>query len=369
MAVDLKNTKSLKNLQGIAKKSVEEAGNKIVKDIPLSEIDFHPYETEIYLLRDIDALAASIERNGFIGAIDVYQKPDGRYQISSGHRRYEAMKALGRKTIPCLIYPMESEIEVNKKLIESNINGRNASPLELSNSIVFYENLLLESGFKGSINDQLSTVFNMSTTKIAQLKAINKFSEEIKKMAQAEKFPYEAFYAAASFKKENQKQLFDMISDYLEKYSEGELTALVVTQFINKIKTDIKREKEEKERQEILNTQRTEPQISNQNEALPDKADTSEMAKRDSDIAEEMAQTAEKVSPVTPVSAMDDEYFNNIQEVASPVQTDGNAIVSTTYEHVDKATPKQVEADSKKEIDFDLQLYVNHIKNAFGEGE
>ena len=153
MAINLARTAASQKLNKIAEKSIEEVNSKVVKDIPLDLIDPHPDNLKIYSMEGIDSLMVSIEKNGFIGAIDVYSKPDGRYLIYSGHRRYAAMKALGRTTIPCLVYKLEDTYTINRKLIEANINTRILSPLEKAKQLAYFEKNLLDSGFTGSINN------------------------------------------------------------------------------------------------------------------------------------------------------------------------------------------------------------------------
>lgn len=359
-------TKSMKKLEQVAKKSIEEGSRKIIKDIPLDEIDFHPNERDIYNLSDIERLAESIKRNGFFGAIDIYQKSDGRYQISSGHRRYEAMKFLGRKTIPSIISPMEDDITVNKKLILNNINDREITPLELSNAIIFYETQLLNSNFTGEIMPELSQVFGMSVTKISQLKAINKLSEEIQAMANTENFPYEAFYDAATFSKENQKKLFDMITDYVKNYPEIGLTQMVVKQCINHVKEDIKREKEKKEREKILKDQ---SKLSEEIRAKHEETQKQPEAEEDPASHEIEKAPEQEEFPNGFVEAADD-YLSTIVETSDEggkepiVQMDSYEDEDFTYEKTFAPKSEPV----KQSFAVEIQMHINRLESVL-EGE
>ncbi len=348
MAVKIENTKSMKNMQSIAQKGVEEAGNKIIKNIPLDMIDYHPFEKSIFMLNDIDGLAASIERNGFIGGIDVYLMPSGRYQISSGHRRFEAVKKLGLKTIPAIVTKLESAEKVNRKFIESNINTRNLSAAELSNSIIFYENILLENNFQGSINDELSKVFGMSVSKILQLKAIAKLADGIKEMAKAENFPFEAFYEAASFNKADQQKLYEMIKDFLERFPETELSSVVVKQFINKIKEEIRKKKEDDERIKIKK------KAEDLNMAV-----ANNIAVESGDTAKYKESYEDVVVDITSDNGSGEADEKNV--IIQPVQTVINP-ESLVKNSPDKKIEEEDKANSKA-IDYDLQLYVGRIRN------
>lgn len=252
MAVDMKKTKSMQKIQSISEKGVSEANNKLIKEIPLDLIDPHPMNSVIYTTEGIDGLCHSIESSGFFGAIDVYQKEDGRYMISSGHRRYLAMKKLGKKTIPALISKMEPDDVVLRKLIEANQNTRTPSPMEKAMEIVSYEDALRDGGYKGKVDKKLCEVFNMSTGKLYKIKSIAKLTEELKKYAYNLTFPYEAFSEAVHFSKEQQIKLASMIESHFRLYPDAELSNILAKQFIEQIKTEAKIEKERKEREKYL---------------------------------------------------------------------------------------------------------------------
>lgn len=252
MAVKLKDTKNKSVINNVINKSIEQANKKVTKDIPLDLIDPHPLNQEIYTINDIESLMSSIERLGFFGTINVYQKPDGRYIIYAGHRRFEAMKRLGRKTIPATVEPMESEEIILKKLIESNQNTRIISPIEKANEIIMYEKTLYETGFKGEVAKELSIVFNMSYSKINKIKNISKLADSLKKYAYNLNFPYEVFNDAINFSKEQQNRLSEIIESYFATHPDMEFGKLLATQFINQVKNEAKIEKERKEREEKL---------------------------------------------------------------------------------------------------------------------
>ena len=75
-----------------------------VIDIKISDIDDfpnHPFKViendDMYNMRD------SIKENGVLVPALVRQKPDGRYEMVSGHRRKFASQLANKETIPCII--------------------------------------------------------------------------------------------------------------------------------------------------------------------------------------------------------------------------------------------------------------------------
>ena len=76
----------------------------VVMNIPLDKIDGNPENDKLFSMRSVDHLAKIIDEEGYTTPIEVYKKKNGRYEITSGHRRYQAMKLLGQKEIPCYIH-------------------------------------------------------------------------------------------------------------------------------------------------------------------------------------------------------------------------------------------------------------------------
>lgn len=237
---------------------------KRVEDIELSLIDKNPDNEQIFLMNDVQGLVESINDIGFIGAIEVYKMKNGRYQISSGHRRYTAMKRLGKTHIPCIVNDLEDDFLVRKKLVESNINTRVLSAYELSKAIIYYETILREESVVKNINKELARIFSITERKVERYKSISRMTDSIQQLAQSPNFPYEAFYDAVHFTVEQQEMLVESIKDHLEKFAGVELTAALVSQYIDSIKKKAAAEKEHFEREKMREQIRQEIEIEKQ---------------------------------------------------------------------------------------------------------
>ena len=80
----------------------ERAESKLPKihEIPLSEIDEFPnHPFHVRLDEDMDQLVESIKERGIITPVTLRQKPDGRYEIVSGHRRTKACELAGLTSV------------------------------------------------------------------------------------------------------------------------------------------------------------------------------------------------------------------------------------------------------------------------------
>lgn len=242
MAIDLSRTAASHKIEKIALKTVEEANSKVVKDIPLDLIDPHPDNGKLYSMKGIESLMSSIEKDGFIGAIEVYSKSDGRYLIYSGHRRYAAMKALGRSTIPCLIYPMEDTYTINRKLVAANINTRVLSPLEIARQLQYYEQNLQESGFSGSIKKELEETFGYSSSKIFRYRSTLKLSPLFEEWALDVKFPYDTYAGVASLPQKWQERVYELLSQEIKKDPDAWRSKAIVNLALSKVKDEIEQE-------------------------------------------------------------------------------------------------------------------------------
>jgi ParB/RepB/Spo0J family partition protein len=76
----------------------------------------------------LSELAASIEANGLINPVEVRLENDNYYLVS-GHRRLDAVKQLGNKTIPAILVDIDAETAVSHQVIE-NLQREDLMPLD-----------------------------------------------------------------------------------------------------------------------------------------------------------------------------------------------------------------------------------------------
>ena len=110
----------------------ERAESKLPKihEIPLSEIDEfpnHPFHVRID--EDMDQLVESIKERGIITPVTLRQKPDGRYEIVSGHRRTKACELAGLTTVKAEIKELTRD-EAIILMVESNLQRTTILPSE-----------------------------------------------------------------------------------------------------------------------------------------------------------------------------------------------------------------------------------------------
>lgn len=107
---------------------VHEVGG-IIQLVPMSLIDPSPFQTR-FDSGGVEELAENIKAvGGLIHPISLRPKPDGRYEIIHGHRRFRAFQMLGKNFIPAVIRELDDEATFIL-LGSENIQRRNFSPIE-----------------------------------------------------------------------------------------------------------------------------------------------------------------------------------------------------------------------------------------------
>ena len=151
---------------------------KQIEYLPMAALFSDPNNR--YELSGIEELAANIEMFGLQQPLEVRpsKEQEGRYIVTSGHRRKAALELLGEAEAPCIVVePMGSEALQELRLIFANSDTRRMTPAELMWQAqrvkeLFYA--LKEEGheFPGRMRDHVSAVMKMSKSKLGRLEAI-----------------------------------------------------------------------------------------------------------------------------------------------------------------------------------------------------
>ena len=86
-------------------------------------------EIKIPVDEDMDQLVESIKERGIITPVTLRQKPDGRYEIVSGHRRTKACELAGLATVKAEIKELSRD-EATILMVESNLQRATILPSE-----------------------------------------------------------------------------------------------------------------------------------------------------------------------------------------------------------------------------------------------
>lgn len=207
-------------------------------DVSLDLIDINPDNESVFGHEDIDSLAKTIEKDGFIGAIDVYALPNGRYEIGAGHRRYLAMKKLGRKTIPCIVMENADTETKIKHLIKSNIMTRKMTPMMWARSLDYYKKKVIPQGTK-NVRGVLAEEFRIAESSVVKYLSFLNLIPEFQSALEDEKINMAFVGSVTSLSAEEQTRLYEK----LMKHSDGEFSTIskvVVDSYADQIKREKK---------------------------------------------------------------------------------------------------------------------------------
>ena len=372
MAMDFSKSKN-NILKDVIKKDTEDGNVKVIKSLPLEEIEENPLNERIFNMDEIDQMAETIKNEGFTGSILVIDKPNGKYQIFSGHRRYRAAKKLGMKTIPCTIEHCESETMLTRKLLSSNLQTRKMHPLDYARAIEVYKKVLKEENFKGDTRAEVARFFNTSESQVYRYTLISKMITRLQEMTNDPEFPYTAFQDAVGLDESQQNELADRIDYYVNGHPGLGVPSIMIKQAIEAIKADVDA-KEKIEREKEIEQQLAQQAIQDEDAAF---SATEEQEDENSDDEEEPSEEyddeelteKEKISKAREV--FPDTFASNIKK---------DDFVESLIEHgKDNANKKEVkltlsqikqERDSllQSNIDFDVVKYSN-LLNEITEDE
>lgn len=241
-----------KMVNQVMKKVEETEMDNKKRDIPLELIDLNPDNEYLFGYTDIDFLASEIDENGFHGAIEVYAKSDGRYEIMAGHRRFLACQQMGFETIPCIVSEATDPVKASAQLIMSNIHHRDLTPLRLARALHYYEEKVLVKkniDYKGRKRTALAEKFNMSETAVQRYLAILKYIPELQELCDVKGFPFSYFTTVAQQPEDIQRKLYNNLTQIAPEGNIGELSKVMIEQQLATVLAAERRKDEELVRQ------------------------------------------------------------------------------------------------------------------------
>lgn len=108
----------------------QEANTEKVMAIPINKIkDFEGHPFHVTMDEDMAKLIDSIKENDMLMPALVRPKPDGTYEMISGHRRKFAMSQLGKTEMNVIIRDLDDD-QATILMVDSNIQRENIYPSE-----------------------------------------------------------------------------------------------------------------------------------------------------------------------------------------------------------------------------------------------
>lgn len=123
---------SLKGADDIfsTEESRQEQRREQIQQIPLAEL--HPFTNHPFKVLDDESMqrtVESIEQYGVLSPLIARPRPEGGYEIISGHRRQHAAQLAGLETLPVIVRQMDDNAAV-LLMVDSNLQRENILPSE-----------------------------------------------------------------------------------------------------------------------------------------------------------------------------------------------------------------------------------------------
>jgi hypothetical protein len=186
-------------LQAISTAVEEQVQNTPRVDLPITSLV--PYvdsdgTTNDYIFgnvteESVQNLASGIKKDGFQGAIHVWDLKNGTFMIFSGHRRAKAMQIIGAEKIPCLRFTLpDNELTRRRMFLGSNIYSRgsaNASveggDIYIARQMKYLETILRKEGTTSisSLRQMIADEFLTSATKVWRYSTLLTASDDVVK--------------------------------------------------------------------------------------------------------------------------------------------------------------------------------------------
>ena len=128
--------------------------------LPIESIDRDPSQPRGDM-GDVSDMVASIKEFGILQPIIVQRRPDDRYELIMGERRFTAAKKAGLKTIPAIVRTIEEHRKLEVQVIE-NLHRKAFHPIEEAQA---YQRLIDEHGHR---HEDLAKILGRSRTSITQ---------------------------------------------------------------------------------------------------------------------------------------------------------------------------------------------------------
>lgn len=126
----------------------------------------------------LSALVESIKKHGIITPLIVTPKPDGRYMIIAGERRYRAATAAGLVSVPVCVREC-TPVQIDELSLIENIQREDLNPLEIARAI---KKLMDDYGYT---QEQAAERIGKARPTVANLLRLMELSEPVQKLVES----------------------------------------------------------------------------------------------------------------------------------------------------------------------------------------
>ena len=139
---------SLKGADDIfsTEESRQEQQREQVQQIPIGEL--FPFKDHPFKVLDDESMqrtVESVEQYGVLSPLIARPRPEGGYEIISGHRRQHAAQLAGLDTLPVIVRNMDDDAAV-LLMVDSNLQRENILPLAARPNACVISSVMIRSG-------------------------------------------------------------------------------------------------------------------------------------------------------------------------------------------------------------------------------
>ena len=133
-----------------------------VQNIPLSEL--YPFKDHPFHVRDdeeMDKMVDSIKEYGVMTPAIARPRPEGGYELISGHRRHHGAQRAGMETIPCIVRDMDDDTAIIL-MVDSNCQREHILPSERAKAYQMKLDAIKRKAGRPAKNNSTQVVQNFS---------------------------------------------------------------------------------------------------------------------------------------------------------------------------------------------------------------
>ena len=212
-----------KKINEVQKLSAEKAQVITLQMINTENLIDYPRNGED--IEDTIDIENSIREIGFTDPIEVtgYGMDDGKYMIVSGHRRRAAGVKTGMELFPCIVRNFSNDEEVRNYVLLSNSQRDSAKePLLFVKRYKMHEEYLKESGFNGSIREEVAKRLGISVQQADRYKQFNKIILPVWDLVRNEEVGMSSVLPMATHTPEEQAEIYDIIVECILSMEDGD---------------------------------------------------------------------------------------------------------------------------------------------------
>ena len=217
---------SLKGADDIfsTEESRQEQQREQVQQIPIGEL--FPFKNHPFKVLDDESMqrtVESVEQYGVLSPLIVRPRPEGGYEIISGHRRQHAAQLAGLETLPVIVRNMDDDAAV-LLMVDSNLQRENILPSERAFAYKMKLEALKNQGARSDLtstqlvsklrsNEQLGAENNQSRETVRRFIRLTNLVPELLDMVDEKKIAFNPAVELSYLDESQQRDFLEAMND------------------------------------------------------------------------------------------------------------------------------------------------------------